>query len=181
MCAAFSGVLHAEIDSGGGFTVLGGGSNHSSIGAPFETDGSAIGLIEIIYPLEAPPDPTIDADGNGLPDSWEVIHFGMTNSDTSADADGDGTSNLLEYLAGTDPRSPFSVFRPSSNFQDGHMVVVLPTVTGRRYRVWGTENLGDAWSIHDTLIGDGTDIELMYPLSETQKYFIKIEILIPDI
>ncbi len=41
-----------------------------------------------------------DLDGDGLTDGWER-HFGV--SSPSADADGDGASNLAEHDAGTDP------------------------------------------------------------------------------
>lgn len=45
--------------------------------------------------------PVTDANLNGMGDAWEKS-FNLTNP--SADADGDGASNLAEYLADTDPR-----------------------------------------------------------------------------
>jgi len=44
-----------------------------------------------------------DSNGNGIPDAWERQNFGTTGIDPNADPDGDGMSNLQEYLAGTNP------------------------------------------------------------------------------
>jgi len=46
-----------------------------------------------------------DSDSDGLPDAWELTFLGTLNQDPSADSDGDGRSNLQEYLAGTNPNS----------------------------------------------------------------------------
>lgn len=49
---------------------------------------------------------SVDANHNGLPDAWEQA-FGVT--DPQGDPDGDGATNLQEYLAGTDPLDAASV------------------------------------------------------------------------
>ena len=47
---------------------------------------------------------TDDEDGDGLPDGWELLHFGdKTNAVASADDDGDGLQNLQEFVLRTDP------------------------------------------------------------------------------
>lgn len=53
----------------------------------------------------------LDADGSGLPIAWELTYFGTTGVNPNADPDHDGMSNYQEYLAGTDPNNPNSVFR----------------------------------------------------------------------
>ncbi len=55
----------------------------------------------------------LDSDGDGLPDAWETSHgFDRFNAaDAAQDADGDGQSNLTEYLAATDPRNGMDAFR----------------------------------------------------------------------
>lgn len=49
-----------------------------------------------------------DTDGDGVPDAWEMAHFGgLTRTDGTSDRDGDG-ADLEEYRQGTDPGSAAS-------------------------------------------------------------------------
>jgi hypothetical protein len=48
-----------------------------------------------------------DADHNTLPDYWELRYFGQTGVNLPSDANGNGVSNWLEYLEGTDPTRNF--------------------------------------------------------------------------
>lgn len=44
-----------------------------------------------------------DADGDGLPDEWEIKHFGDLSQGPDDDPDGDTLGNLFEYEIGTNP------------------------------------------------------------------------------
>lgn len=55
-----------------------------------------------------------DADNDGMADAWEILHFGTTsaeNGDPEGDWDGDGMSNLGEWISGTNPTNAISVFK----------------------------------------------------------------------
>ena len=48
----------------------------------------------------------LDADGDGMPDTWEGQNgLDPTTDDSAADPDGDGVDNLAEWLAGSDPQA----------------------------------------------------------------------------
>jgi hypothetical protein len=67
----------------------------------------------------------IDTNANGIPDSWELAYFHNLAS-PSGDADGDGVSNLQEYLDGTDPTNSLSALYRISLGMDGGTVVLVP-------------------------------------------------------
>ncbi|TVP77432.1 MAG: hypothetical protein EA353_10500 [Puniceicoccaceae bacterium] len=46
---------------------------------------------------------SVDSDGSGLPDAWQLYYFAQLGVDPHADADGDGFTNLQEFQAGTNP------------------------------------------------------------------------------
>ena len=49
--------------------------------------------------------PEKDTDGDGIPDSWEILHGlnPLDPADASQDPDDDGLTNYQEYLAGRQP------------------------------------------------------------------------------
>ncbi len=66
-----------------------------------------------------------DADSDFLPDDWESAHNFDASQDATADFDGDGISNLLEFLSGSDPSKAESSFEPTSQ-----IIVTPPTSLG---------------------------------------------------
>ncbi|HXI83470.1 MAG TPA: thrombospondin type 3 repeat-containing protein [Verrucomicrobiae bacterium] len=75
-------------------------------------------------------DPNQSTAGDGIPNGWKLSH-GLDPFDPnlgSEDADGDGLSNLQEYLAGTDPTNSASAFRITSVIKTGSDVRVIWTM-----------------------------------------------------
>lgn len=56
--------------------------------------------------------PNNDTDGDGLPDDWEITYFGHLGYGANDDPDGDGVSNLQEFLQGETRRAGSSPTLP---------------------------------------------------------------------
>ena len=86
----------------------------------------------------------VDSDGDGIPDDYEIAHFGgATNGVAGADDDEDGASNWTEYMAGTDPQGEESVLTVRSveaNAAASNLVFRWPSVAGRVYSIWRSTN-----------------------------------------
>ena len=86
----------------------------------------------------------VDSDNTGLPDWWELQYFGhLTGTDAQADPDGDGASNLAEFLAGTNPTEFNSALRLSVQRGPDTNLVTLqwPSAAGRYYSLLRSTNL----------------------------------------
>ncbi|MBN1675798.1 MAG: lamin tail domain-containing protein [Kiritimatiellae bacterium] len=68
-----------------------------------------------------------DADRDGIPDAWEQEQLGG-NAAYDGDSDGDGLSNLDEFIAGTDPDLAGSLFAVDLTIAGTDLVVSFPTV-----------------------------------------------------
>ncbi len=79
------------------------------------------------------PDPAIDSDGDGLPDIWEYKNFDTLAYGANDDPDGDGNSNLTEYLDGTDPNSRVSMLPRLTVITSGGNVVPQPNLPKYTY------------------------------------------------
>ncbi len=79
-----------------------------------------------------------DADADGMGDAWESANgLNPAVNDSALDRDGDGQSNLAEWLAGTLPNNPASRLAITSEQAIGADLKLTWTSTiGRRYRVF---------------------------------------------
>ena len=89
--------------------------------------------------------PVTDSDGDGMDDQWELGYFQTLARDGTRDLDGDGATDLFEFLTGTDPTDPKSLFRGEITFgaASGLPRVEWPVSPGKAYRIEFKDSLGD--------------------------------------
>ena len=78
-----------------------------------------------------------------MDDAWERAYIGDLSHDGSGDSDGDGSSDLIEYKAGTDPMNAGSNFRVEATVSmcTGQTTFTWEAAPGRSYRVEYTDDL----------------------------------------
>lgn len=54
-----------------------------------------------------------DSDGSGMPDDWQLLHFGRLGVAPDGDDDGDGMTNLNEFQNGSDPTDFYNGMLPT--------------------------------------------------------------------
>jgi hypothetical protein len=129
----------------------------------------------------------LDGNGSGLPIAWELEYFGTTNINPNADPDGDGMSNLQEYLAGTNPNDPKNTLRitaVSANTIGSTATLTWTSVPSRLYYVEERTNLTTgAWATNLTLgvvspdVGSTTTRSLTD--SAVTKRFFRVQAVVP--
>jgi len=112
---------------------------------------SIVVLTKHDYDLSPPP----DADRDGMDDAWESARGLNPNMDfdASLDPDGDGATNLAEFLWGTSPGTAEPSPSPRLVFDAGQWAVRFPTIPERKYQWKVSEDLVNwqNWgSPHDT-------------------------------
>ncbi len=85
-----------------------------------------------------------DSDGDGIPDEWEIEHFGdLSTANAFSDYSENGVLDIHEFLAGTDPRDPNSALRIEhmETRPDGSYVLEWQSASNRSYRVTRSSDL----------------------------------------
>lgn len=104
-----------------------------------------------------------DNDADGMVDGWEQDNFGSLTNEASGDVDADGMLNVEEFIAQTQPTNANSQFIVTALTNGPSRYVVVPSVTGRVYRLWTTPTLAptQSWSeVAGPVAGTGAPISL---------------------
>lgn len=130
-------------------------------------------------------DPTLDSDGDGMPDQWESQHgLDPEVNDAHANPDGDPFDNLDEYLAGTDPQSANSYLRIEGLVDPLHSAspqLSWSSVAGKTYEVLYSAGGLDAASFQviQTVTATGADTSVALPATTAPRGFYRIRVKVP--
>ena len=92
---------------------------------------------------------TLETDGDGIPDDWEISNGLNPNdaNDSSADLDGDGADNLSEYIAGTAANNRNSVFVAAATNVVNGVQITFTAMPNKSYSILYSDQLsGGSWS-----------------------------------
>ena len=140
--------------------------------------------------VRAAPDVRADADGDGLPDYWENANrldlnnpFGDFGPD--GDPDGDGFTNLTEFLFDTSPGDGSAAGAPRISVSAGPAAgtwrLTFPVLASRRYRVEVSNGLS-AWSPSGPEIVPSADQpahEWTSPVLSGDRWFFRVRARVP--
>ena len=118
-----------------------------------------------------------DSEGNGLPDSWAEEHFGSASpvegvSGPHDDPDGDGFTNLEEFLLGTDPVDPNSRFTISEIDSESVRFRARPHDV---YELYTSPDL-ETWQPTGQVVQPTSSTgEILVPSSEDARRFHRVE------
>ena len=113
-----------------------------------------------------------DTDNDGIPDAWEIETFGdLLTATSTSDFDEDGTLDVTEFKAGTDPQNAESRFLIDTfQIADGEISLNWPSATGRRYIVETAASIDGPWiPIFSNLSATPPKNTLSMPFSQDDK------------
>ncbi|MEC8333200.1 MAG: ubiquitin-like protein [Verrucomicrobiota bacterium] len=181
-----------SFDSGGGKSSSNNINNYGSLGTVYgATQNVGTDIINskgfILFNFISLDSPVADADNDsdGIPDSWETTYgLDVSSSNVASDSDGDGFSDLAEYISGTSPIDRGDYFSHSGTYHDGQFALQFETKSGRTYSLKVSTDLLQ-W--HDWTSVSGDDLEHTLEFNTTthniselstdsDSYFFKIDV-----
>lgn len=135
--------------------------------------------------VRAAPGPIQDRDGDRLPDRWELENQLDPNSSEgrnggSGDADKDGASNLLEFLADLNPvNSTDGAFISTEISREGNVTKLrFPVIPSRRYQIEASADLATWLDIGNSFTAPAADPTYLWTesVSTTGLLFYRVRI-----
>jgi hypothetical protein len=123
-------------------------------------------------PTPGRPNGTGDSDFDGMPDDWEFANgTDPTQNDAHLDPDGDGRTNLEEYVAGTNPLDAGSrfaiVIRLAPNAS-----LSFESAPGRVYAVQTAVTLPGAWTtVGSEMAGTGSTLTVPINANQSARFY----------
>lgn len=147
-----------------------------SIGVLFEKDNYTkltFARVEEAWLLN----PEADADNDGMPDAWEILHgLNVNLNDSALDPDGDGFSNSEEHAAATDPLNAVSSLG-ITGLTAG--LLTWRSIPGRHYAVEESTDLSE-WATFDgfeSIPATGPSTSAQLPAGTTPSRFYRVQVL----
>ncbi|VGO16052.1 hypothetical protein PDESU_04642 [Pontiella desulfatans] len=137
---------------------------------------SAVGTTTFAWRLRT------DADGDEMPNDWELEFFGSEiGMVASADADGDGYTNLDEFRLGSDPTNAASHLNLAvSGSGSGTALISSSTAYGRIYVIEYTDSLvAPDWRLLGGYAGTGVPVQFEDTSSMPNRYY-RMRVVIPE-
>lgn len=118
-----------------------------------------------------------DVDEDGMPDAWELRHFGSTGTASGGtDTDGDGFPDTSEYVARTCPTNSNDYLKIDECTVSPNPGVVMywNTSTGRIYTIYSATNLFSTWAGVYRTAGNGLEKSYTNTGTEAASRFFRI-------
>ncbi len=155
-------------------------SLHRTWNAPSGNDPVSWRSAEASPGTAEPPQTNPDADGDGMPDAWELTHgLNSGTNDAAADSDGDGLSNIEEYQAGTDPQDSASALRLEVAISDqGAVRLRFVAVARKGYVASSCDQLTGEWQVlHEAPPAGATGVlEITDPRPLNGQRFYRVQV-----
>ena len=164
-------------DYGGGTLTMallpGSPARNAAIGSTITSDQRG-------FPIVGPPD--IGAYEAGTTSNynawiWETLQPTGADHSANADPDGDGMSNLNEWLSLTDPGNAASVLRCAITTSGTNVIISFPSVSGRNYALWRADSVTNAWvnTGLPALPGNGAPLSFTNPAVSPPSSFFRVQ------
>ncbi len=119
-----------------------------------------------------------DADTDGLPDAWEITHFGSAGTASGTDdSDNDGLNNFGEYAFGRDPKNGDLSGLPQATVTGGLLTLTVTKQPYVAYTVVGSPDLasGSFTTAGLTVVTDNATTLTVQETAAGTRRFLKVQ------